>query len=141
MDASERESGNDLIFKDEVFKIVGAAMNVSNHLGCGFLEAVYQEALELEFADDNIPFESQKLININYKGRIMKKEYIADFLCYEKVIVEIKAIKQITEIEEAQLLNYLKATKLPLGLIINFGGKKLEWKRYANTKRTANARE
>ncbi len=64
----------------------------------------------------------------------MNKEYIADFLCFEKIIVEIKAIKNITEVEEAQVINYLKATKLPLGLIINFGGKKMEWKRYANTK-------
>lgn len=140
MDANERKWNNELLFKDEVFKIIGAGMAVSNTLGCGFLEAVYQEALEIEFADGNIPFESQKQININYKGRIMKKEYIADFLCYEKIIVEIKAMKKITEIEEAQLLNYLKAAKLPLGLIINFGGKKLEWKRYANTKRTANER-
>ena len=115
-------------------------MAISNTLGCGFLEAVYQEVMEIELAENGIPFEPQKTIQISYKGRILEKEYIADFLCYEKIIVEIKAIKKITEIEEAQLLNYLKATKLPLGLIINFGGKKLEWKRYANTKGTANER-
>ena len=109
-------------------------MNVSNELGCGFLEAVYQEALAMEFGDCNIPFESQKRINISYKNRMLKKEYFADFLCYGQIIIEIKAIKEITGIEEAQLLNYLKATKLHLGLIINFGGSKLEWKRYANTK-------
>jgi len=130
MDANKRQ----LIYKDEVYRIVGAAMNVSRELGCGFLEAVYQEALEMEFADCNMPFEPQKRINISYKNRMLKREYVADFLCYDKIIVEIKAIKSITGIEEAQLLNYLKATKLSLGLIINFGHPKMEWKRYANTK-------
>ena len=130
MDANKRQ----LIYKDEVYHIVGAAMNVSRELGCGFLEAVYQEALEMEFADCNVPFEPQKRIIISYKNRMLKREYVADFLCYNKIIVEIKAIKSITGIEEAQLLNYLKATELPLGLIINFGHPKMEWKRYANTK-------
>ena len=123
-----------LIYKDEVYRIVGAAMDVSNTLGCGFLEAVYQEALEIEFQDDGVPFEPQKRIKIIYKNRTLNKDYIADFLCFDNIIVEIKAIKQITGIEEAQLMNYLKATKLPLGLIINFGSAKLEWKRYANTR-------
>ena len=134
MDANAREWSGVLIFKDEVYQIVGAAMEVSNHLGCGFLEAVYQEALEIEFIERLIPYEPQKRITISYKNRVLNKEYMADFLCYDRIIVEIKAIKAITEIEEAQLLNYLKATNLPLGLIINFGSKKLEWKRYANTK-------
>ena len=134
MDVNESERNDELLFKDEVFKIIGAGMAVSNTLGCGFLEAVYQEAMEIELEENKIPFEPQKIIQISYKGRILEKEYIADFLCYEKIIVEIKAMKKITEIEEAQLLNYLKATKLPLGLIVNFGSKKLEWKRYANTK-------
>ncbi len=134
MNAKKSEWDNELLFKDDTFKIIGACMAVSNILGCGFLEAVYQEALEIELEDNGIPFEPQKRIQISYKGRVLKKEYEADFLCYDKIIVEIKAIKEITEIEEAQLLNYLKATKLPLGLLVNFGGKKLEWKRYANTK-------
>ncbi|MGE5604917.1 MAG: GxxExxY protein [Bacteroidota bacterium] len=133
---NEPEHEYGLIFKDEAFRIIGAAMNVANELGCGFLEAVYQEALEIELTENNIPFESQKKINIQYKGNVLTKEYIADFVCFNKIIVEIKAIKRITEIEEAQIINYLKATKLPLGLIINFGSMKLEWKRYANTKRT-----
>ena len=130
MNANKRE----LIYKDQVYHIVGAAMNVSRELGCGFLEAVYQESLEMEFADCNVPFEPQKRINISYKNRMLKREYVADFICYDKIIVEIKAIKGITGIEEAQLLNYLKATELLLGLIINFGHPKMEWKRYANTK-------
>jgi len=130
MDANGRE----LIYKDAVYGIVGAAMNVSNELGCGFLEAVYQEALEVEFEECDIVYEPQKRINISYKERMLKKEYFADFVCYGNIIVEVKAIKEIREPEEAQLLNYLKATKLPVGLILNFGTVKLEWKRYANTK-------
>ena len=129
--ANERE----LILKDEVYQIVGAAMEVSNQLGCGFLEAVYQEALGIELAERAIPHVPQKRIQISYKGRVLSKEYIADFLCHDRIVVEIKAIKAITGIEEAQILNYLKATNLPLGLIINFGAPRLEWKRYANTLR------
>ena len=131
MDANQHE----LILKDEVYQIVGAAMEVSNQLGCGFLEAVYQEALEMELDERRIPHVAQKAIQISCKGRVLKKEYIADFLCHGQIIVEIKAIKAITGIEEAQLLNYLKATNLPLGLIVNFGAPQLEWRRYANTKR------
>ncbi len=127
-------NGRELILKDEVYEIIGAAMEVSNQLGCGFLEAVYQEALGIEFAQRRIAYEAQKRIEISYKDTVLRKEYIADFLCMDRIIVEIKAIKAITGIEEAQLLNYLKATGLPLGLIVNFGSKKLEWRRYANTK-------
>jgi len=130
MDASERE----LILKDKVYQIVGAAMEVSNQLGCGFLEAVYQEALEIELAERKIPHVLQKRLEIFYKGRRLNKEYIADFLCHDRIVVEIKAIKSITVIEEAQILNYLKATNLPLGLVVNFGAPQLEWKRYVNAK-------
>ena len=121
----------DLLFKDQVYRIIGSAINVSNELGCGFLEAVYQEAMEIEFAENNIPYDPQKKIKINYKERTLDKEYI---LCFNNIIVEIKAINRITKIEEAQILNYLKATKLPLGLIINFGTTRLEWRRYINIK-------
>lgn len=136
MHANTHEYKNKVLFKDEVYQIVGAAFEVSNTLGCGFLEAIYQEALEIEFQYNKIPFESQRRINIAYKDKVLDKEYVADFLCYGNIIVEIKAIKKIAEIEEAQLLNYLKATKKPMGLLINFGGTKLEWKRFANTKNT-----
>ena len=129
MNASEHE----LILKDEVYQIVGAAMEVSNQLGCGFLEAVYQEALGIEFDERLIPYVPQKSIVISYKGRVLNKEYIADFMCHNRIVVEIKAIRAITVIEDAQILNYLKATNFPLGLVINFGTPQLEWKRYANT--------
>ncbi len=131
---NERIETSGLLFRDEVFRIVGAAIEVSNHLGSGFLEAVYQEALEIELANCGIPFEAQKRLTITYKNRQLKRDYVADFVCFDRIIVEIKAIQSLSRVEEAQLINYLKATKLPLGLLINFGSRKLEWQRYANTR-------
>ncbi len=124
----------DLLFKDEVYKVAGAAMEVYNTLGPGFLEAVYQEALALELRSRAIPFAAQHQIHIQYKGQTLRHFYIADFVVYEQIIVEIKALNQLTTREEAQLLNYLKATGMTLGLLINFGAAgKLEWKRMAYT--------
>ena len=120
----------ELLLKDEVFAIVGAAMAVYNELGPGFLEAVYHEALEIEFAARGIPFESHQSLRIIYKGRTLKKGYEADFVCYQQIVVEIKAIDRLTGKDEAQLLNYLKATGLHVGLLINFGHPdKLDWLR------------
>ena len=120
----------DLLLKDEVFAIVGAAMAVYNELGPGFLEAVYHEALEIELTERGIPFQSHQDLHIIYKGRTLRKEYEADFVCYGQVVVEIKAIDRLTSKDEAQLLNYLKATRLHVGLLINFGHpEKLEWLR------------
>lgn len=98
-------------------------------MGCGFLEAVYQEALGKEFKGQGILFKSQLTVQIFYKGRPLDKTYQADFVCYCEIIVEIKAILRLSGIEEAQLINYLKATGLKVGLLINFGGKSLEYKR------------
>ena len=123
-----------LVYKDEVYKIMGAAMEVASELGSGFLEAVYQEALSIELEAHGIPHVPQKRIDIYYKGQRLDKIYVADFCCYGHILVEIKAIKAITPVEIAQILNYLKATEMPLGLLINFGSPRLEWKRYANTK-------
>ena len=120
----------DLLFKDEVFRIVGAAIEVHNELGNGFLEAVYQEALEIEMASQLIPFRARVLLPIFYKSRKLKKEYVADLVCFEAIIVELKAIHKIGVVEEAQLINYLKSTGMRVGLLINFGAYgKLEWKR------------
>jgi len=130
MNANERE----LALKDEVYAIVGAALTVSNELGSGFLEAVYQEVLAIEFADRRIPCIAQPTVGIFYKGRELTKTYIPDFICFDQIIVEIKALKQLTSVEEAQLLNYLKATGKPVGLLLNFGNPKLEWKRMALTR-------
>ncbi len=121
----------ELILKDEVFAIIGAAIEVHRELGPGFLEAVYQEALEIELASHDIPFESRKTLTITYKGRPLKKEYEADLVCYGQIIVELKALDRLSGKEEAQILNYLKATGLRVGLLINFGSHgRLEWKRF-----------
>jgi len=119
-----------LLLEQETYAIIGAAIAVHRELGCGFLEAVYQEALEIELHLCGIPFVRQKPIAIAYRGQILSKSYIADFECYAHVIIEIKALARLSTIEEAQLLNYLKATGLKVGLLINFGASgKLEWKR------------
>ena len=110
-----------LLYKDEVYEIIGAAMEVHSELGCGFLEAVYQEALAIEFQNRDIPYEDQKKLKIWYKDELLKKEYAADFFCHNKRIVEIKALSEISNNHKAQLLNYLKATNFKLGLLINFG--------------------
>jgi GxxExxY protein len=125
---------SELLFKDEVYAIIGAAMEVHNQLGVGFLEPVYQEAMEIELPSRSIPFMPQQEIQIHYKDRDLNKTYRADFLVFNEIIVEIKAIDGLSGHEESQLLNYLKATRLELGLLINFGGNKLEWKRMVRTK-------
>jgi GxxExxY protein len=119
----------ELLYKDEVYAIIGAAMTVHNELGSGFLEAVYQEALEKEFALQNIPSKKESLLQIYYKNQLLSKYYIADFLCYDKIIVEVKALSKLTVDHYAQTLNYLKASGLELGVLINFGQSKLEYKR------------
>ena len=116
-------------YKEETFKIIGAAMEVHRTLGCGFLEAVYQEALAIEFKKQNIPYKQEKKLEIQYKEQTLSKYYEADFMCYDKIIVETKAIKELSGIDEAQVINYLKATGLKIGLLINFGAESLEHKR------------
>ena len=120
----------ELIYKEEVYEIVGAAMEVHKELGCGFLEAVYQEAFEIELKGRKMSFESQKQLEIFYKGKRLEKEYFADVVCYGKIIVELKALDRLTSKEESQVLNYLKASRLKVGVLINFGALSLEWKRF-----------
>ena len=105
-------------------------METHKELGCGFLEAVYHEALEREFTAQEIPFRSQPIVEIKYKGKPLEKKYQPDFICYDEVVVEIKAISGISGNEEAQLINYLKASGLKVGLLLNFGAKSLEHKRF-----------
>lgn len=120
-----------LIYKDEVYSIVGAAMEVHTILGTGFLEPVYQEAMEIECASRRIPFVSQQILQVHYKQHILKKEYIADMVCFEKIVVEFKALDNLTGRESSQVINYLKATGYKVGVLINFGSDtKLEWKRF-----------
>ena len=121
---------SDLIYKDEVYAIVGAALEVHKELGCGFLEAVYQEAFQLELQGRNIPFISQKQLTLFYKGQRLAKEYYADIVCYNNIIVELKALNQLSPNATAQILNYLKASRLKVGVLINFGSSSLEWKRF-----------
>jgi len=119
-----------LLLKEEVYAVVGAAMAVYNELGPGFLEAVYHEAMEIEMRLRGIPFQSYVPLTITYKGQLLKKRYEADIIAHQKLVVELKAIKQLTSANQAQLLNYLKATGYRVGLLINFGGHPdLEWKR------------
>ncbi len=125
---------SELIFKEEVYAIVGAAMEVHREKGCGFTEPVYQECMEIELVDRNVPAEAQKEMKIFYKGRLLKKTYLADFVAYGKIIVELKALDKLTSREESQVINYLKASSLEVGVLINFGASSLEWKRIVLTK-------
>lgn len=111
----------DLLFKDECYAIQGAIFEVYKELGSGFLEAAYQEALELEFAERAIPFVAQKELTILYKGRPLDQKYKADLICHDAVIIELKAVKTLDDSHRAQVHNYLKATGHRLGLLVNFG--------------------
>lgn len=119
-----------VLFKEECFQIIGACMSVHSELGCGFLEAVYQEALEIELKKKSIPDNREEKLNIYYKDHLLHKQYIADFICYDEIILELKAVKQMEDIHHAQILNYLKATNKKLGLLINFGANSLQYKRF-----------
>ena len=120
-------------FKEESFKIIGAAFKVYNTLGHGFLEAVYQEALEIEFQRQGIPYEREKELKITYDGVELKQSYRADFVCYGKIIVELKALSTLEDTHRSQVHNYLHATGYKLGLLLNFGcSKELERERIVN---------
>ena len=118
-----------LIYPDESFKIVGAAMEVHRVIGCGFTEPLYQEAFAHELELRSIPFEREKSFLYTYKGVVLKKEFRADFVCYDKIIVELKATDDFIPEHYSQVYNYLKASGLQLGLLINFGKKSLEYER------------
>jgi GxxExxY protein len=123
----------EIIYKDESYKIIGACMRVHSDLGNGFLEAVYQESLERELINSDIPFKRQRKLSLYYKGEKLKKYYIADFLCYDKIILEIKSLEYLNSNANNQLKNYLKATNSRLGLLVNFGKPSLEYKRVLNS--------
>jgi len=114
----------------QTYQIIGAAFEVHRELGCGFLESVYQEALELEFNDRKIPFRAQAEMPVFYKGRKLQSSYRADVLCYDSVIVELKALGKLGDVETAQVLNYLKAGRCERGLLINFGTRSLQHERF-----------
>ena len=120
---------DELFYMRESYKIVGAAMEVHKHIGCGFTEAVYQEAFEEELYLQDIPFEREKVYEIEYKGIVLEKKFRADFVCFDKIIVELKAVSELSEGCYSQVYNYLKASGLKLGLLINFGLPSLQHKR------------
>jgi GxxExxY protein len=117
------------------YAIIGAAMEVHRQLGGGFLESVYREALTIEFGARAIPFVCEVEIPVYYRATRLQTYFRADFVCYAAVIVEIKALARVGGVEEAQVLNYLKATGFEVGLLLNFGGSSLEHQRFANSKR------
>ncbi len=125
-------------FEEQTYQIIGACMKVHRNLGSGFLESVYQEALEKEFNLQQIYFQRQLKLKLIYDGQIMKKYFVADFVCYEKVLLEIKAASFLIKDAEAQVINYLKSTGLSVGLLVNFGQKSLIWKRFINTNNLRN---
>lgn len=115
------EKHEKILFKDESYAIQGAVFEVYREMGCGFLEAVYQECLENELSARNIPYQAQVELRLIYKGQPLSQTYRPDFVCYGGIIIEIKAVKELAPEHEAQLLNYLKATGMKLGLLVNFG--------------------
>lgn len=119
-------------------KIINACMEVHNELGNGFLEPVYQEALEEEFKLQDISYEREKLLPIVYKGKKLSKEYYADFLCFDKIIVELKSVSILSKSHKAQVLNYLNAANKEIGLLVNFGGTSLKWERITKFKKQEN---
>ena len=120
------------IFKEETYKIRGGMMKVYNELGSGFLEKVYQEALEIELKQTDIPYLREAPLKVFYRGQLLKQNFFADFICYNKIIVEVKAVSVLTDSHRAQVSNYLKATDYDIGLLVNFGAEQMEIERLFN---------
>jgi GxxExxY protein len=127
---------DDLIYRQECYALVGACFAVYKDKGCGFLEAVYRECLAIEFEHLGIPFEREVKLALSYRGKSLQQVYLADFVCYGKIIIEVKAVSALGDEHRAQLLNYLNATGFQLGLLVNFGRyPKLEYERLVHTRR------
>ena len=123
---------SEVIYREESYRIVGACFEVYKEKGCGFLEAVFQECLEMELADQKIPFVAKPLLSLAYKGRPLRQTYAPDLVCFDKIIVELKAVSKLADEHRAQVHNYLRATNLKLGLLVNFGHfPKIEYERIA----------
>ena len=126
---------SELLLKDEVYRVIGACIEVQREKGPGFDEAIYQECLEIELETQGITFVSQPEFPMEYKGRRLRKSFRPDLLCFGELVVELKALDRLSSREESQLLNYLKSSRKPVGLVVNFGSfPKLEWKRMALTR-------
>ena len=130
-----RTNFDDAVMKDvserdpRTYAIIGAAIEVHKNLGCGFLESVYQEALAIELGLREIPFRREVRLPVNYKGKVLATSFCADFICFDSLVVELKALAHMSGTEEAQLINYLKATSYKVGLLLNFGTRSLEHRR------------
>lgn len=125
---------SDLILKDECYQIVGECFEVYNEKGSGFLEPVYQECLEIEHEYQEIPFVAQQQMKLTCRGRELKQKFVPDFICYDKIILEIKAVRYLTDEHRAQVINYLNTNGYQLGILVNFSSHpKLEWERLVHT--------
>jgi GxxExxY protein len=122
----------EIVFKEESYKIIGACMDVHKKLGAGFLESVYSEALEIEFSKLGVPYEKEKKLPVYYGDKPLKKFFRADFVCYNSIIIELKATNYLVDANSKQTLNNVKATKFKLGILINFGTSSLTYKRFVN---------
>ena len=118
-----------MLYWEESYKIVGCAMKVHSELGPGFLEAVYQEALEIMFQREGIPYKREPIFAVEFMGTVLSKNHVPDFTCYDKIVVELKALDSITGNNKAQVISYLKVTGYELGILLNFGARSLEQKR------------
>ena len=120
----------DLSVRDpRTYGIIGAAIEVHKQLGCGFLESVYQEALAIELGSRQIPFRREVKLPVSYKGQTLLTSFCADFICFDSLVVELKALAHVSGTEKAQLINYLKATHYKIGLLLNFGARSLQHRR------------
>ena len=119
-----------IYYKQEAYDIVGAAMEVHRELGCGFSEKIYQESLAIEFTEVGIPFEREVTLHGIYKGQTLKTEFVPDFICFDNIIVELKAVKELDDFHRAQAINYAKVCGCKLALLINFGSTSLEYERF-----------
>ncbi|MDM8005848.1 MAG: GxxExxY protein [Phycisphaerae bacterium] len=127
---------SDYPLKDETYRLIGACFEVYNEKGCGFTEPIYQECLEIELRMQRIPFDAQKELSLTYKGQPLTKSLVPDFFCFDQVIMEIKAVSTLTDEHRAQVLNYLSAANLEVGLLVNFGHfPKLEYERVINNRK------
>ncbi|NSW93822.1 MAG: GxxExxY protein [Bacteroidales bacterium] len=129
----------EIVFKEESYRIIGSCLAVYNKLGSGFLESVYQEALEIQFNKDKIPFEKEKKLRIKFDDKQLDKFFKADYVCFDSIIVELKATPFIHKNDIAQVLNYLRATDMRLGILVNFGEKSLTYKRVINSHSSQNS--
>ncbi|SNR37029.1 GxxExxY protein [Lutibacter flavus] len=122
-----------LLFEEETFKVIGACINVHKKLGNGFSESAYRKAVEIEFLNTNIPYEQEKKLPIYYDGELLDEFFIADFVCFDSVLLDIKSVPNIDAQMQQQVFNYLKSSPLEVGMLINFGEKSLKWKRFVHT--------